>query len=97
MHFGIRLRNVLAAARRACGRAAWLGFIFRQGVPKVGAHLVCFSRAALASFPGLAKAVDPTGRLAFDTLLHAMWSRKHVWAPVVPLAFQEGHELKGRQ
>ena len=97
MHHGIGLRNVLAAARRARRRVAWLGFSFRKGVPKVGAHLVCVSRASLASFPGIAKAVDPTGRLAFDTLLHAMWSRKLVWAPALPLAFQERHELKGRQ
>ena len=97
MLLGIRLRHILTAARRARGRAAWLGYSLRQGVPKVGAHLLCFSRASLARFCAIAGEADTSGRLAFDTLLHAMWSRKHVWAPAVSLAFQEGHDLTGRQ
>jgi hypothetical protein len=66
-------------------------------LPKVGAHLLCFPRASLAPFPTIAAQVDPIGRLAFDTLLHEMWPRDLVWAPASPLAFQERHELKGRQ
>ena len=69
MHLGIHLRHVLAAARRARGRAAWLGFSFRKGVPKVGAHLLCFSRASLAPFPVIAGAAGPSGRLAFSYLI----------------------------
>jgi hypothetical protein len=30
---GIRLRHIVAAARRARGRAAWLGYSLRKGVP----------------------------------------------------------------
>ena len=73
------------------------GFSLRKGVPKVGAHMLCFSRASLVPFPTMAATVDPFGRLAFDTLLHGMWSRGLVWSPASALAFQVRHELKGRQ
>ena len=97
MLLGICLRHVLAVARSACGRAAWLGFSLRKGVPKVGARMLCFSRASLVPFPTMAATVDPFGRLAFDTLLHGMWSRGLVWSPASALAFQVRHELMGRQ
>ena len=66
---GVRLSDILSAARRARSRIAWLGYGMRRGEPKVGAHLVCFCRAALAQFRTDAAAADPRGILAFDTLL----------------------------
>ena len=80
---GIRLRHIVAAARRARGRAAWLGHSLRKGVPKIGAHMLCFSRASLVPFPTMAATVDPFGR--------------RVWSPASVLAFQVRHELMGRQ
>ena len=94
---GTRVPHLLAVAREARGRTAWLGYSFRHGEPKVGAHLVCFSRVSLSHFRAYAEEADPLGRLVFDTVLHAMWTRGRVWAPAAPLAYQERHALQGRQ
>ena len=93
----VRLRDVLATARRAGRRVGWLGYSVRQGQPKVGAHLVCFCRAALARFRKDAAEADPRGTLAFDTLLHALWRLGRAWAPPEALAVQLRHPLKGRR
>ena len=45
---GVRLSDILSAARRARSRLAWLGYGMRRGETKVGARLVCFCRVALA-------------------------------------------------
>ena len=69
---GSRLPQLLAAAREARGRTAWLGYSFRHGEPTVGAHPLCFSQTSLMRFRPYAHEADPSGRLAFDTLLHAL-------------------------
>ena len=94
---GARLRDVLAAARRAGRRFGWLGYSVRQGQPKVGEHLVCFCRAALARFRTDAAEADPRGTLAFDTLLHKLWRLGRAWVPSETWAAQARRPLKCRR
>ena len=94
---GVRLSDILSAARRARSRIAWLGYGMRRGEPKVGAHLVCFCRVALARFRTDAADADPRGTLAFDTLLRKLWRLGRAWAPSETLAAQARRPLKGRR
>ena len=68
----VRLTDVLDAAKEADGRVARLGYGRRQGLPKVGARLVSFSRAALAAFRRDAREILEAGPFAFDTLVRLL-------------------------
>ena len=94
---GVRLSDILSVARRARSRIAWLGYGMRRGEPKVGAHLVCFCRVALARFRTDAAAADPRGTLAFGTLLHKLWRLGRAWVPSETLAVQVRRTLKCRR
>ena len=61
---------VLDVALMAGPRIGWLGYGARVGEPKVGAHLVSFTRVALAVFRQGALQVLQERALALDTLLH---------------------------
>ena len=97
MLLGVRIRDILAAARQCGDRVGWSGYYLRHGQPKVGAHLVRFSRAALARFRTYAAEADPRGTLAFDTLLRKLWRLGRAWVPSESLAAQVRHPLKGRR
>ena len=98
MKRGVSLEALIEACRISCGlrRAAWLAFKTSRCEPKVGAHLLSFNRSDLPRFVQDAAEVDPSGTLALDTLLHALWKDGRVWAPENTMATQLGHALKGR-
>ena len=93
------LEELVEACRTACSlrTPAWLAFKQRRGEPKVGAHLLAFSCCYLNVFVKDAAAKDPSGTLALDSLLRALWQDGRVWTPGKSLAVQAVHELKGRR
>lgn len=94
---GTALADLLTASQQAGDCIGWLGYGRRGGEPKVGAHLVSFSRRALMRFSVKSCSILATRKLAFDTLLHALWQQDCVWVPRVSLACQAGHSAKGRR
>ena len=87
---GTALADLMTASHQAGDCIGWLGYGRRGGEPKVGAHLVSFSRRALKQFSVKSCSILATRKLAFDTLLHALWKQDCVWVPRASLACQSG-------
>ena len=96
---GVSLLALLEACSIAGGlrKIAWLGFRTSGGEPKIGAHLLSFSRGALTRFLGDVAKVRSSNTLALDTLLHALWKDGRVWTPEKSMATQTNHALKGHR
>ena len=99
MKRGVSLDALVEACSVARGLrpAAWLGFRNSGGEPKIGAHLLYFSRSALNRCLQDAAEVDSSGALALGTLLHALWLDGRAWTPKNSMATQKDHALKGRR
>ena len=94
---GIALSDIISACRNSSpGCVVWLGYGTRKGEPKVGAHLVSFSRGSLEAFRKDAKCrCHPTTK-SFDTMLNCMWHDGLVTVPERSMAVQKRHAFKGR-
>ena len=95
----VTLDALLEACRTACSlrKPAWLAFKQSGAEPKVGAHLLEFSRSSFSRLVKDVAAKDPSGTLALDSWLRALWLDGRVWTPGKSMVVQAGHELKGRR
>jgi len=94
---GVDVQAVLREAKAAGRCAGWMGYGLRNGQPKVGAHLLSFTKSALERFVMDLKHLVQQRVLALDTALHHLWLAGTIFLPAESLAQQAAHPLKRRR